>query len=349
MDGTLSYLTLDTGLRLITMGAQFMLAIVMLFGSAPRLIKVSLLGVLLSGTAYLVNSSLFLSSFFAYQGFIDLLSVFTPFWAWLFALTIFERRIRWQWIVLSAIALFLGWISYVIDPSLARVAFLSVHVISLILMGHLVFVALIDRADDLIEKRRQLRFYLPIFIGIQAIFILTFELFFGVTDGSPVVSLIVAFTILLITIAGAFTVLTVEPTLFTTSNVTPVEPLDDLHLTPSDRVLHQKLMNAMSEGYYATPSLTISALAEHLGSAEHRLRALINGQMGYRNFSGFLNSYRIKAAQQKLADVELIDLPILSIAMDLGYNSLATFNRAFRAETGQTPSDFRKKSHSKTE
>jgi len=43
-----------------------------------------------------------------------------------------------------------------------------------------------------------------------------------------------------------------------------------------------------------------------------------------------------------LADRELVNLPILTIAMDLGYNSLAPFNRAFRAETGVTPSDFRK-------
>jgi AraC-like DNA-binding protein len=29
--------------------------------------------------------------------------------------------------------------------------------------------------------------------------------------------------------------------------------------------------------------------------------------------------------------------------MDLGYNSLPTFNRAFRSETGTTPTEFRRK------
>lgn len=349
MDGTLSILTLDTGLRLITIGAHFMLAIVMLFAGVPRLIKLSLVGVLLSATAYLINSSLYLSSFFAYKPIVDLMSVFTPFWAWLFALTIFEYRIRWQWIVFAGVSLFLGWVPYVIDPAWGRVAFLSVHIICLLLMGHLVFVALIDRADDLIEKRRKIRFYLPIFIGIQATFVLAFELFFGVTEGSPEISLALALTILLLTIGGVLTMLTTEPSLFTVPAEKPPATPDDLRLSPSDRALHQKLMAAMSDGFYSTPSLSISALAAHLGSAEHRLRALINGQMGYRNFSGFLNKYRIHAAQQKLADVDLVDRPILSIAMDLGYNSLATFNRAFRAETGQTPSNFRKKSHSKIE
>ncbi len=98
----------------------------------------------------------------------------------------------------------------------------------------------------------------------------------------------------------------------------------------------------MEEGHYRTPALTIAALAEQLSTPEHRLRALINKQLGHRNFSSFLNGYRINEAKEKLANRDLVDLPILTIAMDLGYNSLAPFNRAFRAETGQTPSDFRK-------
>ncbi|WP_249172004.1 helix-turn-helix domain-containing protein [Erythrobacter sp. JK5] len=64
--------------------------------------------------------------------------------------------------------------------------------------------------------------------------------------------------------------------------------------------------------------------------------------MGYRNFSVFLNRHRIAEARKKLASREDVDLPVLTIAMDLGYNSLPTFNRAFRAETGTTPSEFRR-------
>jgi len=33
---------------------------------------------------------------------------------------------------------------------------------------------------------------------------------------------------------------------------------------------------------------------------------------------------------------------VLTIAMDLGYGSLAPFNRAFRETTGQSPTDFRR-------
>ena len=69
-----------------------------------------------------------------------------------------------------------------------------------------------------------------------------------------------------------------------------------------------------------------------------------NQRLGYRNFSAFLNRYRIAEAREKLASREDVDLPVLTIAMDLGYNSLPTFNRAFRAETGTTPSEFRRQS-----
>ncbi|MEM8726174.1 MAG: helix-turn-helix domain-containing protein, partial [Pseudomonadota bacterium] len=75
---------------------------------------------------------------------------------------------------------------------------------------------------------------------------------------------------------------------------------------------------------------------------EHRLRALINRRLGYRNFSAFLNRHRIAEAREKLSDREAVDLPVLTIAMDLGYNSLPTFNRAFRSETGTTPSEYRR-------
>ena len=104
----------------------------------------------------------------------------------------------------------------------------------------------------------------------------------------------------------------------------------------------------MDDGYYRTPGLSITALAEHLGTPEHRLRALINQRLGYRNFSAFLNRHRVREASEILSDREKVDLPVLTIAMDLGYNSLPTFNRAFRAEKSTTPTDYRREQIAKT-
>ena len=79
-----------------------------------------------------------------------------------------------------------------------------------------------------------------------------------------------------------------------------------------------------------------------MDTPEHRLRALINQGLGYRNFSAFLNHHRIAEARDKLTSRDEAVLPVLTIAMDLGYNSLPTFNRAFRAETGTSPGEFRR-------
>ena len=97
------------------------------------------------------------------------------------------------------------------------------------------------------------------------------------------------------------------------------------------------------EHVYRDMELTIRSLAEQLGIAEHRLRRVINKQLEYRNFNDFLNHYRLAEICARLADPGQAHTPILTIAMDAGYKSMTTFNRAFRTLQGQTPTDFRQK------
>lgn len=93
---------------------------------------------------------------------------------------------------------------------------------------------------------------------------------------------------------------------------------------------------------YREPSLSIGALASRMDLPEHKLRRLINTGLGHRNFSAFLNSYRLADARRWLADPTQRDTPILTIAMDAGFQSLGPFNRAFKDATGVTPSEFRR-------
>ena len=87
--------------------------------------------------------------------------------------------------------------------------------------------------------------------------------------------------------------------------------------------------------------LTIAALAAQLGEQEYRLRRLINGRLGYRNFPAFLNSFRLAEVKAALADPAQAEVPILTIALDAGFGSLGPFNRAFREDEGMTPSSWR--------
>jgi len=90
------------------------------------------------------------------------------------------------------------------------------------------------------------------------------------------------------------------------------------------------------------PKLSIAALAERMRMPERQLRRLINQGLGHRNFSAFLNTYRLGDAKRWLADREQADTPILTIAMDAGFQSLGPFNRAFKADTGMTPTEYRR-------
>lgn len=102
----------------------------------------------------------------------------------------------------------------------------------------------------------------------------------------------------------------------------------------------ERLMTA--ERAYRREGLTIGTLAALVSLPEYRLRQVINEGLGYRNFNAFLNRYRIEEVKAALADPDQKDVPILTIAMDAGFQSLGPFNRAFKAETGLTPTEFRK-------
>jgi AraC-like DNA-binding protein len=82
-------------------------------------------------------------------------------------------------------------------------------------------------------------------------------------------------------------------------------------------------------------------LALCLQVPEHVLRAFINRRLGYKNFSTYLNSWRLREARAALADAGQCRVPISTIALDSGFQSLGPFNRAFKAFEGMTPTQFR--------
>jgi AraC-like DNA-binding protein len=96
------------------------------------------------------------------------------------------------------------------------------------------------------------------------------------------------------------------------------------------------------EALYRREGLTIGTLARILGTQEYLLRRVINRHLGYRNFNDFLHSYRIREACARLRSPAEARRPVLSIALDLGYNSIGPFNRAFKARMGMTPTEFRR-------
>ena len=102
----------------------------------------------------------------------------------------------------------------------------------------------------------------------------------------------------------------------------------------------QRLMR--DERAYQSEDLTVASLAARLAVPEYRLRRLINQRLGHRNFNAFVNGFRLDEARDALADPARRGLPVLTIALEAGFQSIGPFNRAFKADTGLTPTEFRR-------
>ncbi|MEZ5308680.1 MAG: AraC family transcriptional regulator [Pyrinomonadaceae bacterium] len=101
-----------------------------------------------------------------------------------------------------------------------------------------------------------------------------------------------------------------------------------------------RLLELMStERPFLDPQLTLRDLAGLMAFNTSRVSHVINKGIGI-NFNDFVNGYRIDEVKRKLADADAKDSNILSIAFECGFNSKATFNRAFKKSTGVTPIQF---------
>ncbi|MEZ4824778.1 MAG: AraC family transcriptional regulator [Bacteroidia bacterium] len=93
------------------------------------------------------------------------------------------------------------------------------------------------------------------------------------------------------------------------------------------------------EKMYLNPDLCLRDVVLRLGLPTSVVSQAINMGFG-KNFSQFVNHYRIAAFKRKATDPLYRHLSLLAIAMDSGFNSKATFNRVFRQATGLSPRDF---------
>lgn len=93
-------------------------------------------------------------------------------------------------------------------------------------------------------------------------------------------------------------------------------------------------------GWWREPELTLGQLAQRLGTNTHYLSRAFNEGLGM-SFNACINRQRVDAACARLSDPARAQAGLLDIALEVGFSSKASFNRAFRTHTGTTPSDFR--------
>lgn len=90
---------------------------------------------------------------------------------------------------------------------------------------------------------------------------------------------------------------------------------------------------------YEDPELSLAQTAKLLNSNASIISKAVNQGFGL-NFNDFINHYRIEAVKEKLQAGEQKTQTLLGIAYDCGFNSKATFNRAFKKATGVSPKEW---------
>lgn len=336
---------LDTALRLIGIGQLVLVALVVWRSGAGPAVRRVTVALLIGVIGYLINSApQFPQTPSPTRFAVVLASNLAPWFLWLFAHVVFDRAADRR-IAGASIALILASVMIFVlrrwcEP-LIPLADAVGHLTAALLVIHAMIIAVRERDDDLVEQRRRFRVVFVLVIALLSIGVLASETWFGFGH-EPVWMLVSQSVVIALAILGiGVAMLEADPALLAPPRAPgPTAPNDDW--SPAERVLAARLNDAMEARVWLEPGLTIGMLAARLDVPEHRLRALINRRLGHRNFSAFLNAHRIAEAKAVLADPARVDLPVLTIAMDLGYGSLAPFNRAFRESVGQTPTEYRR-------
>jgi AraC-like DNA-binding protein len=207
---------------------------------------------------------------------------------------------------------------------------------------HGLWVIFKGRAADLVESRRRTRRLVGSATGIAIILILVGELTLTTWPPPPYFRLTSAVALLVLAICIAIGLLGLRDPALLLAPVAAKDTPSDSYDRDADAALLSALDQLMRrERLYRQEGLTIAAVSAKLDVPEYRMRRAINQGLGARNFNAYLNGFRLEDVQVALRDESQAKVPILTIALDAGFGSLAPFNRAFKSATGVTPTEFR--------
>jgi AraC-like DNA-binding protein len=105
--------------------------------------------------------------------------------------------------------------------------------------------------------------------------------------------------------------------------------------------LIERLEHAMKEeNLYRDENLSLQMLSEKIDENANLISYVLNNSLN-QSFYDYVNRYRVEAVKSKMADPKYAHLKLLEIAFECGFNSKATFNRAFKKVTGSSPTAYR--------
>lgn len=266
---------------------------------------------------------------------------------WLFCRALFDDGFALRWLhglIWLAVFGFSLLSCLVLGPAgHGRLVIVANNVLALGFLGLTLAQTIRSWAADLVEGRRRIRAFVVIaalsYGGVNALL----QMASAGSGPSELANVVNAAMFLVVVGAVALMLLKVGTGDVLAPEAPPAAALEAMAPKAADRRLVDALMRLMAdERIYRQENVTIGMLATKLSIPEYRLRRLINGELGYRNFNTFLNAHRIEEAKAALADPAQAEVPVITIAMDAGFQSLGPFNRAFKAVTGVTPTEYRR-------
>ena len=269
-----------------------------------------------------------------------------PVFVWLFGLSLFDDSFKLStrhWVMAflyCSLVAILRLVQLDLVPTQPLTWLFAIDLVALAMMAHLAIVTLKGRSDDLMERRRRSRTFFVAGLSLAVISYAASDLLL-MNALAPLVPTIKAAIIFPIAVWTACWTLRFPPYVLVFE--TPAHP-EYNPLTLRQRQLLNKLEHEMvTQRAYLDSELTIDTLSRRVAATSRSVRELINGHLGHRHFSAYVNAMRIDAVKSALADPQQRDVPILTIALNSGFNSISPFNRAFKAKEGETPSTFRKR------
>jgi AraC-like DNA-binding protein len=336
---------LDAFIRGIAVGGVLVIGVAVWNSSVSRHARVATLAAMISLAAWVVCESVLWPAIGRPYPLLVLSFPVGGFF-WLFVAAVFEDRpVTPLGLVAVAAPLTTGFLMNATSGVASTGIWVAHNVVGGVLVVYAAFIIARGWRDDLIESRRRLR---GLVFGAAALFGMAevaISLSSRFSSAAPLRGLLVsgpwgAATMALLALASAGLLLSGRPSLFGAARRS--EGRADARGDAAERLLLSKLEAFMGGGGWRAEGLTIGAVAQALETPEHQLRRLINQRLGHRNFADFVNGHRIEAAKSRLADPAEARTTVAVIAFDLGYGSLGPFNRAFRAATGASPTEWRR-------
>ena len=115
-----------------------------------------------------------------------------------------------------------------------------------------------------------------------------------------------------------------------------IQPLNETEAS----ALKQKLETTLRQNQlYLNQELSLAELAQEVDTSDKKLSTLLNQNLR-TNFYDYINSFRIATFKEGVMEGKLRNLSVVGLAFQCGFNSKSSFYRAFKKETGKSPTQF---------